>query len=112
MKVTKQNSKKYTWGNKCFGWHLLNSPSLSVIQETMPAGTQEALHLHNKSQQFFYILKGRATFKIDGEEHTINAGEGIHISTGKIHQIANKHQAELEFLVISEPHAHGDRESK
>ncbi len=112
MIKNKHNSPKYTWGDNCFGWHLLNNPSLSVIQETMPAGTQEALHLHRKSQQFFYILKGRATFNIDGKEFKIEPGEGIHISKGQAHQISNQSQDELEFLVISEPHAHGDRENK
>ena len=109
MKINKTNSTKYNWGNNCFGWHLLNSPSLSVIQETMPAGTQEALHRHNKSQQFFYILKGRATFKMDDEEFNLESGNGIHIKSGKPHQISNQSQEEIEFLVISEPHAHGDR---
>ena len=112
MAINKQNSDKYIWANECFGWHLLNSPSLSVIQETMPTGMQEALHLHHKSQQFFFILKGVATFKVDGKKHTINAGEGIHIVKGQAHQVSNQSDDELEFLVISEPHAHGDREYK
>ena len=112
MAINKQNSKKYNWGDECFGWHLLNSPSLSVIQETMPAGTQEILHLHHKAQQFFFILKGVATFKVDGQTHTINTGEGIHISKGQLHQISNQSNDVIEFLVISEPHAHGDRENK
>ena len=109
MKLTKNNSKSYLWGENCKGWHLLNTPSLSVIQEIMPPCTKEVLHKHNKAQQLFYVLKGTATFEIDATEVRVSENESIHIKKGKTHKILNKTNADLEFLVISEPHAHGDR---
>lgn len=109
MKITKENSKKYSWGQKCIGWHLLNTQELSIIQESMPSGTHEVKHKHSKSQQFFYILKGEATFIIEGEKHQINSNQGIHIKPNMIHQIKNETNVDLEFLVISQPHSHGDR---
>jgi mannose-6-phosphate isomerase-like protein (cupin superfamily) len=75
----------------------------------MPPNTEENLHYHNYSQQFFYILKGTATFIIEGLETKISRNEGIHVPKGKTHRILNQTENDLEFLVISEPHSHGDK---
>jgi mannose-6-phosphate isomerase-like protein (cupin superfamily) len=103
------NAEHYTWGRQCDGWHLLKSDNLSVIQEHMPPGTSEQLHYHERAQQVFYILSGTATFEIDGELKTVNANQSLHITKGKKHRILNNTDADLHFLVISEPKAHGDR---
>lgn len=110
MKKSKENSEKYTWGNNCFAWHLVNNKDLSVIQETMPPGTKEKMHKHSHSQQFFFILSGQATFIINNQEYYISEQQGIHINHNVAHQISNESQENLEFIVISQPHAHGDRE--
>lgn len=49
------NSKHYNWGNLCDGWHLVDSPTLSVIRGKMPLGTSENLHFHHNAQQFLHI---------------------------------------------------------
>ncbi len=103
------NSEHYTWGDNCDGWHFVKSDSLSVIRESMPQGTAEKLHLHNKSQQFFYILSGTAHFEIEGKEHIVSENRGIRITAGSRHRIINRGSLPLEFLVISEPKSHGDR---
>lgn len=109
MKVTKSTSEAYTWGHVCKGWHLVNTKALSVIQEMMPPGTQEVKHRHAITQQFFYILKGQAVFEVEGKEIIINKEEGIHIKANLVHQIKNKTDSPIEFIVISQPHSHGDR---
>lgn len=108
-KVNKQNSKHYSWGFKCNGWHLAKSEQLHIIEEHMPPGTQESKHYHQNSQQFFYILKGKAFFEIEKQEFEVEAREGINIKPQFVHQIKNKGTEDLEFLLISQPSAHGDR---
>jgi mannose-6-phosphate isomerase-like protein (cupin superfamily) len=109
MKISIQNALHYKWGEDCDGWHLLQSETLSVIQESMPAGTAEGLHFHKKSQQLFYILTGTATFHIGEQIHQVSAGESIHIPQETKHLIMNETKEVLGFLVISEPKSHGDR---
>ncbi len=103
------NTEHYIWGDNCDGWHLLKSESLSIIQEKMPPHTSEGLHFHNSAQQFFFILKGTATFEIEGEIFAVSEKSGIHILSHQKHRIFNHTDLVLEFLVISEPKAHGDR---
>lgn len=105
------NAEHYTWGDHCDGWHLLQSDSLSVIEERMPPGTSEQLHQHRHAQQVFYILSGTATFEIEGKHIAVKARESLHIPKGTKHLIANRGAEALVFLVISEPKAHGDRQN-
>src|SRR5438270_388776 len=109
MKITKELSEHYKWGQDCDGWHLVRTERLSVIQECMSGGTSEVLHFHEKAQQFFYILSGTATFELEGKVIEVNAGEGFYIESGKRHRVTNNGTEDLHFLVISEPMAHGDR---
>jgi mannose-6-phosphate isomerase-like protein (cupin superfamily) len=109
MKTSTHTAEHYTWGDACDGWHLLRSDSLSVIQERMPPGTAEQRHSHAKAQQVFFILSGEATFEIGEETVQVAAQESLHVPPGTPHRIANHGPADLHFLVISEPKAHGDR---
>lgn len=109
MKTNKESSEHYNWGDKCDAWKLLTTDQLSVIEERMAAGTEEALHFHQKAQQFFYVLSGIATFEIEGQNIEVNKNEGIRINPGQQHKIKNTQDQELTFLVISQPNAHGDR---
>jgi len=109
MERSKDNSEHYKWGNNCSGWHLVKSQNLSIIQELMPPNTSEQKHYHNFSEQFFYILKGEATFEIGKEIIIIKEGNSIHINSQKKHKIINETNLNLEFLVISQPTTEGDR---
>ncbi|MFM1876507.1 MAG: hypothetical protein RL266_2244 [Bacteroidota bacterium] len=109
MKKTVQNSKSYNWGAGCTAWQFVNSPTLSVIRETMPAKSSESLHKHAKSQQFFFVISGEALFELDGERYVIKANQGMHVLPNQVHCITNPTDSDLELLVISEPHSHADR---
>ena len=99
----------YVWGNNCDGWNLVDSESLVVKQERMPAGTSEQTHYHQQAQQFFFILSGTATFEIEQSSIQIKAGEGLHIAAGKKHRIVNDSIDNLEFLLCSQPSTANDR---
>lgn len=99
----------YQWGNACDGWTMLEEASLSVKLERMPPGTAEATHYHVHARQFFFILKGEATFEIDSKTSTVKKGEGVHIKPGQRHRILNDAEEDLEFILSSQPSTTGDR---
>jgi mannose-6-phosphate isomerase-like protein (cupin superfamily) len=104
-----QSTEHYTWGKDCDGWHLVRDGKLSVIYERMPPGASEMRHCHNQAQQFFFVLEGVAVLEVEGKEFTLNKHEGVHVAAGKRHQMFNRSDADLVFLVISQPPSHGDR---
>lgn len=107
--ISKDNAEHYTWGGDCDGWHLLKSPTLSVIHERMPPERVEVRHHHAKAQQLFFVLSGELTMRFENGAEIIGAGQAIEIKPGVAHQAANEGPAAVEFLVISEPPTRGDR---
>ncbi len=102
-------SEHYFWGDNCEGWHLVKTPGLSIIQERMPANTSEKPHYHELAQQFFFILAGTATFKINGDTFLVSAQQGLHILPEQVHQILNLTNADLLFTVTLQPTSRGNR---
>lgn len=100
---------QYKWGNNCEAWTFVDNADLSIKLERMPSGTEEILHYHNLSQQFFYILKGNAVFEVDDVILIVHEGEGLHLEAGSKHRIMNKEEKVLEFIVCSHPATRNDR---
>lgn len=110
MKINKDNASHYTWGNNCDGWHLVCRPELSVIQEKMPPSASEVRHYHSLARQFFYVLSGELTIECEGISFRLVPGDGFEIRPGESHQVKNDSQGLVEFIVVSQPMAQGDRQ--
>lgn len=107
--IDRRTAPHYLWGNNCDGWHLVQNDELSIIEERMPPGTSEVRHYHQKSNQFFYVLKGNLQIEVEESEVTLSAGQSLHINAGQRHQVFNRSADDVEFLVVSNPPSHGDR---
>ena len=111
--MNREAAKHYRWGGpegtSCDGWHLVNSPELSVIEERMPPGTEEARHRHQRARQFFYVLAGELVLEVEGYSQSLRAGDGLEIAPGVWHQAKNRGAEDTRFLVVSQPRSHGDR---
>ncbi|AJY77008.1 cupin domain-containing protein [Paenibacillus beijingensis] len=109
MIVSKETANHYVWGNNCDGWPLVERSDLSIKQERMPQGTMETRHYHQKSRQFFFVLRGTLKMEIEGEWFEMKEGQGIEVSPTKLHQAVNDSNEDVEFIVISQPTTKGDR---
>ena len=83
---------------------------MSVIAEKMPPHTEEDMHFHYKSKQFFYILSGEAEMKFKDKSVQLKTGIGIEVTPMEAHQMRNVSDKEVEFIVVSMPKSYGDRE--
>lgn len=109
MKISKAHAEHYTWGEQCDGWHLVKGQELSVIHERMPGKTAEVRHYHERSRQFFFVLRGEAVLEVAGVRHQLSLHEGVEVPPGIPHQMKNESSDDVEFLVISQPTTRGDR---
>ncbi|MFC7749571.1 cupin domain-containing protein [Paenibacillus thermoaerophilus] len=109
MKISKHSAEHYVWGDRCDGWQLVKNQDLSIIHERMPANTSEVRHYHQYARQFFFVLSGVATIEIEGKEMVLNPHEGVEVPPLVPHQMFNKSNHDVEFLVISQPTSKGDR---
>ncbi|WP_332634980.1 cupin domain-containing protein [Halalkalibacter flavus] len=109
MKISKSNAEHYIWGDNCDSWYLVKNNDLSIIHERMPPNTNEVKHYHNQSRQFFFVLSGTATLEVDGAIIELNSQEGTEVPPLVPHQMFNKTNQDLEFIVTSQPNSKGDR---
>jgi len=107
--IDRSNAEHYTWGDGCDGWYLVRTAEMSVIQERMPAGTQEQRHSHQRARQFFFVLDGELTIEIAGETQTLSREQGVEIAPGIPHCAFNRSNKDVWFTVMSVPPSHGDR---
>ena len=108
-KIDASIAERYTWGDGCDGWYLLNNENLSIIQEKVPAGKSEVKHYHNISRQFFYILEGEGTMEFPDKIVKLLKNEGLEVPPKTIHKFFNQSDSDVIFLVISSPESHGDK---
>lgn len=109
--MDRDNAEHYVWGGANDGWHLVKRDDLSVIRERMIPGGKEEPHRHKKARQFFQVLRGTLSMRTDVGLVTIDAGQGIEIAPGLLHQALNRTAEPVEFIVVSTPPSHGDREN-
>lgn len=109
MIKNKANNPKYIWGENCVSWILNNADNLIIKQEVMPPNTTEQLHYHQNATQFFFILKGEATFQLEEQTVILFSSDGISVAPLQKHKIYNDGGADLEFLVISTSVTESDR---
>ncbi len=108
--VSKENAlSHYKWGDNCDGWDFVRKPEVSIKQELMPPGTSEKLHAHQFSAQFFFVIKGDATFLIEDKIVIVKENNGLQINAGEKHKIMNKGKDDLEFILFSQPSTQNDR---
>lgn len=108
--ISRDTADHYEWGDGCDGWHLVRTGSVSVIEERMPAGTTEVRHFHHRARQFFFVLEGVLTIEQGDACHALEAGHGLEVPPGVVHEVRNESGEAVRFLVVSHPPSHGDRE--
>lgn len=112
VSISRDNAEQYAWGEHCQGWRLVSNVDLSVIEEIMPPGTAEQIHRHHVAQQFFYVLSGEAVMEFGNKRLAMSPGQGVTVNPDVAHRIRNLSNAEVRFLVISQPSTkNGDREN-
>lgn len=107
--IDTHSAEHYRWGGNCDGWHLARSARLSVIEERVPPGGSEVRHVHDRAEQFFYILSGQAAMVFESHTVTLLAGQGLHVPAGVVHRFTNPGEHEVRFIVVSTPPTAGDR---
>ena len=96
-------------GDGCDSWKLTTGDALSVVENRMPPNTSETAHHHLEATQFFRVLKGILTVEVEGERHSLKAGEGLEVTPGERHKAINASGQPCVFLVCSAPGTEDDR---
>ena len=69
-------------------------------------GQEQKAHTHDHEDKVYYVLEGRGSFTVGGEERVMGAGEIALAPAGLSHGVANRSQARLVTLVFVTPKPH------
>lgn len=69
-------------------------------------GQEQKPHTHAHEDKVYYVLEGRGSFTVGGEERMLAAGEIALAPAGQSHGVANRSQGRLVTLVFVTPKPH------
>lgn len=108
-KIVPCDENFYTWGESEVGWKLLEHESLQIRQERMSPDTSEIAHLHQKIDQYFYVLAGQLAIECANNEVLLGPQEGAFVPANCLHRAYNAGPIDVDFLVISNGQTAFDR---
>src|ERR1051326_1346419 len=66
-------------------------------------GQDQRIHSHAESDKIYYVLQGKGTFHIGGEEQELGPGEIVVARAGDPHGVRNAASEDLVLLVFMIP---------
>lgn len=75
----------------------------SLAEATLRAGQSTRAHFHPRAEEIYYILRGRGSMRMNGEERGVGPGDAVAIPPGIPHQISHQGQEDLVFLCCCAP---------
>ena len=57
----------------------------SLAEAILPPGAETEEHLHPRTEEIYYVLRGRGLMSLEGERREVGPGDGILIPTGTRH---------------------------
>lgn len=76
----------------------LNGSEMNVGVDWLEPGETHLLHSHAEAEEWYYVVRGTARFRVDDEEQRCGPGTGIFIPAGAKHRIHNDGAETCEFL--------------
>lgn len=80
--------------------------TLELFEETCKPGFESRLHLHTKSFQICYVVKGSGQFRLGDETFEAAPGTSVNIPPGVPHQVGSKDGMTM-LMVYSPPGLEG-----
>jgi mannose-6-phosphate isomerase-like protein (cupin superfamily) len=68
-----------------------------------PGAPDPPAHLHQHSEEAFFVLEGQLSLTVDGTTLTLAAGESAVVPRGSVHQPGNTSDRPVRFVFISSP---------
>ena len=75
----------------------------SLAEATLAPGARTEPHLHPRTEEIYYILRGTGQMAVGTEERQVGPGDGILIPPGMPHTIRNVGTEPLVFLCCCAP---------
>jgi quercetin dioxygenase-like cupin family protein len=75
----------------------------SMVEDTVPPHYATELHIHKKTDEAFYVVKGRLLFQVGADKSEAPAGTFLFIPRGTPHAFLNPTTEPATYIVIISP---------
>src|SRR5262249_51940284 len=76
-------------------------PNWSYLDHLLlPEGTSAGAKRHEGVEEFYYVMAGEGTARINNESAPIKKGDAVPVMLNDVHAFANTGQGPLEFLIV------------
>jgi mannose-6-phosphate isomerase-like protein (cupin superfamily) len=75
----------------------------SLAEARLNPGAATQPHYHPKTEEIYYIVRGRGCMQMPGESRPVGPGDAVAIPPGTPHQITNTGDVVLTFLCCCAP---------
>ena len=79
--------------------------TLAFFHLVAPPMSGPPLHVHTREDELFYVLEGELVFELDGERHTVRAGDTVYLRRGVVHAYQNFTTSDARLLIATTPGA-------
>ncbi|MCC6857627.1 MAG: cupin domain-containing protein [Bryobacterales bacterium] len=66
----------------------------------LPAGTSVGRHRHEGVEEFYYVMNGEGSVRVNDETAPIRKGDAVPVLLGDVHSFENTGSGDLEFMVV------------
>ncbi len=76
----------------------LNGSNMNVGVDWLEPGQIHVLHSHAEAEEWYYVVRGVASIRVDDEEQRCGPGTGVFVPAGARHRVENVGEEICEFL--------------
>ena len=77
--------------------------TLAFFHLVAPPMSGPPRHVHTREDELFYVLEGELVFELDGERHTVRAGDTVYLRRGVVHTYQNFTTSNARLLIATVP---------
>lgn len=77
--------------------------TLAFFHLVAPPMSGPPRHVHSREDELFYVLEGELVFELDGERHTVHAGDTVYLRRGVVHTYQNFTNSDARLLIATTP---------
>jgi mannose-6-phosphate isomerase-like protein (cupin superfamily) len=75
---------------------------MEMLWNAMAPGQSTGTHVHNRSDELFYVIRGRGTAFVNGSDASLESGDVIFIPKGEDHRIRSSSDDPLEVVFVGD----------
>ena len=90
----------------------LGVTTFGINQILLRPGQRGRIHRHLSQEEVYLVISGTLTLWIEGDEHSLHAGEIARVAPAVRRQLANRHDADVILLALGGANEHVGRDGE